>query len=188
VKFERYECSFTVRLRVACDIERMKTVQTNNSTRRAEAALVVEDDEHMRDLLASMLRELGYARVLTASSVEHGFDVLASNNVAIVLVDLCLGAEDGCALIRGIREKESGRAELPVIVVSRAATESRIVAALSAGADGFIAKPLSMATFHRQVALATVKRELSRRGATQSRNPSHETLAAFRQPSVIEVD
>jgi DNA-binding response OmpR family regulator len=188
VKFERYERLFTVRLLVACDIGRMKTVQMNNSTRRAEAALVVEDDEHIRDLLASMLRELGYARALTASSVGLGLDLLASNDVAVVLVDLCLGAEDGCDLIKSIRAKGPNKADLPIIVVSRAATESRIHAALNAGADGFIAKPLSMATFHRQVALATVKRELSRRGATQSRNPSHDTLAAFRQPSIVEIE
>lgn len=158
-----------------------KCIGANNNG----VALIVEDDEHMRALLASMLRDLGFSRAIEAASAHDALQALASNAIAIALVDLCLAGEDGLSLISAIRAHPSAETRaLPIVVVSRAATEASVVAATDAGADGFIAKPLSTATFHRQVSLAFVKRSL-----TKPRPPmTKDVLAVFRgSPPLQEV-
>lgn len=155
---------------------------------RAETALIVEDDEHMRALLASMVRELGFTHIVCASVVAQARQALACNDIGLALVDLCLGAEDGCDLIQFIRNTERDRARLPIVVVSHAATQSRILAALDAGADGFIAKPLSIATFQRQVALARSKSARSKARLTALETAPTEIAAALGPPAVLDVD
>ncbi len=125
----------------------------------AGAALIVEDDPHMRTLLEKMVREFGYERVIGAGSSLEALDYLEFDRIAVAFVDLCLGAEDGGALIWVIRgHKRKPIRSVPILVVSKIATETRIRDAMKAGADGFIAKPFSMASFHRQVSMALMKR------------------------------
>lgn len=153
------------------------------------AVLVVEDDEHMRALLATMARQLGFQRAVEAASIAEALQRLEYEAIDMALIDLGLGGDDGMALIVAIRAhaREKLRA-LPIVVVSRSATEARILEAIKAGADGFIAKPLSMASFHRQVSLAFVKRTLSQRLLPEAPRPS--PLAAMRSEPVsfVEID
>jgi DNA-binding response OmpR family regulator len=57
-----------------------------------------------------------------------------------MLLDLMLGAVDGFAVIRDVRQ----RYDLPIVVVSARADTQDIVAALEAGADDYVTKPFQV--------------------------------------------
>jgi two-component system, chemotaxis family, chemotaxis protein CheY len=123
------------------------------------AALVVEDDEHVRALIASLARQFGFERVVEVATLGEALDRLDLDPFALALIDLALGAEDGGQLIYAIRTHQRLRVRsLPVVVVSRCTDEGRVLGALKAGADGFVAKPITIASFCRQVSTAMAKR------------------------------
>lgn len=103
--------------------------------------LIVEDDAGTRELLAASLRGAGYV----VHSLENGSSVEAS--VAkfvpdIALLDLRLaGGPDGITVARRLR----ATSDVPVLMVSGSADLEDRVAALEAGCDDFILKPIFVA-------------------------------------------
>jgi two-component system, chemotaxis family, chemotaxis protein CheY len=169
------------------DVDRKLT----SADKSHSAVLIAEDDEHMRVLLTGMVRDLGFPRAVEAASIRAALDKLGLCEISLALVDLGLGEEDGLALITALRVHPDRRIrEMPIVVVSRTATEARILEAMKAGADGYIAKPFNTLTFHRQVSLAVVKRALSH--APEPRAPQGAILDTIRDAgrdlSLVDID
>lgn len=99
-------------------------------------ALVVEDDLRLRQVLPEIL-ETQRLDVTLAATGREAMSWLVMSRFDLTLVDLGLPDLDGVDLIRWIVET---RPELPVLVLTAAQTEERIVAALQAGAEGFLFK------------------------------------------------
>lgn len=98
--------------------------------------LIVEDDHFVQDLLATCLKNEGYA-VATADTGEAMFEALDAQDIHLILLDLTLPDEDGLTLARKVRARSS----IPIIVLtSREEKEDRL-AALEIGADDFLNKP-----------------------------------------------
>jgi two-component system, cell cycle sensor histidine kinase and response regulator CckA len=56
----------------------------------AHCVLVVDDDDHIRSLAATLLRRAGY-QVLTASQPDEAFEILQANpTVAVVVSDIVM--------------------------------------------------------------------------------------------------
>jgi CheY-like chemotaxis protein len=75
----------------------------------ARTVLVVEDDRSMR-LLCRVNLELEGHRVLEAPSVPDARELLASENIDFVVLDVHVGADSGYDLIQQIREDQTGAA------------------------------------------------------------------------------
>jgi putative two-component system response regulator len=102
--------------------------------------LVVEDDPHVRELLAGLLGTLGY-RLLMATSAEQALDALNVVSPDLVLTDVHLGAMSGIELCA--RLKADPRYELmPVVILTAVGDLTARVAGLAAGADDFFTKPV----------------------------------------------
>jgi DNA-binding response OmpR family regulator len=101
--------------------------------------LLVEDDDHIRTALRWALEEEGYD-VDEAVSGEEACAQVAVRPPDLMLLDLMLGAVDGFAVIREVRQ----RYDLPIVVVSARADTQDIVAALEAGADDYVTKPFQV--------------------------------------------
>ena len=101
--------------------------------------LVVEDDARARDRLIRLLAALDVA----ADALECAADLaeararFAARRFASALVDLELPDGSGIDFIRGMRPREAG---VTVVVVSTFATQDLILAALHAGAVGYLLK------------------------------------------------
>jgi two-component system, OmpR family, KDP operon response regulator KdpE len=118
--------------------------------------LVVEDEPASRRLFAAALQAEGYA-VHEAASVREAETLAGSRRIDLYLVDLGLPDLDGSALIRSLRRWT----QRPIIVVSGRTHESQKVAALDAGADDYVVKPVGIAELQARV------RALLRRVAQQ---------------------
>ena len=100
--------------------------------------LVVEDDDATRSMLEGTLRHFG-AHVMTAVNSDDAFDELAANPIDVVLSDVGLPGEDGCALLTRIRATGS---HVPAIAITAYANESERDRALAAGFHTWLAKPI----------------------------------------------
>lgn len=101
-------------------------------------ALIVEDDPAMQRRLALLLRGIDAAAdVVTTDSMGSARELLAGRSFAIALVDIGLPDGNGCDLIAWLHERWPQR---PVLVISAWGHEDVVLAALRAGAIGYLLK------------------------------------------------
>ncbi len=98
--------------------------------------LIIDDEVQIRKLLEITLTLNGY-RVSEASTAREGIASAASNNPALILLDLGLPDEDGISVLKRLREWYFK----PVIILSVRNSEEDIVNALDLGANDYLAKP-----------------------------------------------
>ena len=105
--------------------------------RTSPTILVVDDDASLRLLCRVNLELEGY-NVLEAPSVAAAEDVMAADPVDLFLLDVHIGADDGLALMRSLREREHGAA---VVLFTGSATLDSLAIA---EADGVVPKPFRL--------------------------------------------
>lgn len=101
--------------------------------------LVVDDDTQIRKAVSTSLKAHGN-RVLTAGNGETALEMLATEEVDLVILDLGLPGIDGSEVIERLRTWS----DVPVIVLSVRDAPSNKVGALDAGADDYVTKPFAM--------------------------------------------
>jgi CheY-like chemotaxis protein len=102
--------------------------------------LIVEDDDGVRDTLAAILRDEGYA-VETASNGEAALQQVAARPLpTLILLDLMMPRMDGIHF-RARQLADPELREVPVVVISARPDVARQAAALHA--DDFLRKPMS---------------------------------------------
>jgi two-component system, OmpR family, KDP operon response regulator KdpE len=101
---------------------------------------VLTCDPTAQDLrgLGVVLRDAGFAVVAT-TGFEEALDRAAVRALDAAIVELALRDGDGIDLCRRLRDWST----MPLIVVSRAATENDTLLAFEAGADDFLRKPFA---------------------------------------------
>ncbi|MCC6875505.1 MAG: response regulator [Sandaracinaceae bacterium] len=111
-----------------------------SSAERARTArvLVVDDSELTRDVVVSILKEMGL-EVVEAVDGESATRTLASTPVDLVLTDLDMPVVDGFELVRRIRAMPSHRT-LPIVVLSTRGSSADIQRASELGADAYLVK------------------------------------------------
>lgn len=109
------------------------------------SALLVEDNPTNQLIARLLLEALGF-EVRVEENGQKGLDAWRGGGHDCVFMDVQMPEMDGLAAIRAIRleELESGRARTPIAVVSANAMAHDREAALRAGADVHIAKPVSL--------------------------------------------
>ncbi len=106
--------------------------------------LVVEDNRHMRILLAEILRAIGISQIYEASDGAEGLQMMRSHPVDIVLTDLAMEPLDGIDFVRLLRNAADSPNQLvPVIMITGHFTMARIREARDAGVNEFLAKPIT---------------------------------------------
>ena len=118
--------------------------------------MVVEDDTALGELLVEELEVEGY-RVIHVESAEAAQEAMDEFDPDLVISDLQLPGVDGLALVQSVRERHAAPATL---MISAYGTVDRAVAALKAGADNFLTKPLDMDHFVLSVERVLANRRL----------------------------
>ena len=98
--------------------------------------LIIEDDEHINNLVATLLEANGY-QTLSAYSCEDGMMMYASHRPDLVVLDLGLPDQDGMTFLKRLRKDSL----TPVIVLSARSDEKDKVEALDMGANDYVTKP-----------------------------------------------
>jgi two-component system KDP operon response regulator KdpE len=101
--------------------------------------LVVDDEQQILRALRTSLRGAGY-EVETADTVESALAAAAMRPPEAVILDLVLPDGSGIDVCRDLRKWSSA----PVILLSAVGEEREKVAALDAGADDYVTKPVGI--------------------------------------------
>jgi CheY-like chemotaxis protein len=114
--------------------------------------LVVEDNADVRELMATILEDVG-AHVMTSGSVTEALNTLETRPPDVLISDIGLPDEDGFALIREVRHRESEHGGfLPALALTGFTRAEDRVRALAAGFQGFLAKPVEPAELTAAIA------------------------------------
>jgi DNA-binding response OmpR family regulator len=114
--------------------------------------LLAAGDDATREFLARALRELGY----TVTEVADGADAWAvyqQMHDPLALVDVDLPRLSGLDVCRRIRAADPSR-ETFIIVCSGPGAREDLAAALDAGADDYLGKPVTPERLHARLAIA----------------------------------
>ena len=101
--------------------------------------LVVDDEQQILRALRTSLRGAGY-EVETADTAESALAAAAMRPPEAVILDLVLPDGNGIDVCRALRKWTSA----PVILLSAVGEEKEKVAALDAGADDYVTKPVGI--------------------------------------------
>ena len=103
--------------------------------------LIVDDEPHIRRLLATRLDTEGYT-VAEAGDGEEGLRTLPDFRPDLVILDLMMPGANGLEVLSRIRaDPEHGA--LPVIILTAKGQDSDRDLALAGGASDFVTKPFS---------------------------------------------
>jgi len=117
--------------------------------------LIVEDDADSRTVLAVLLQRLG-ALVEAVASAKEAYDRVAHRRPDVLVSDIGMPEEDGYSLIRRLRQM-SGERKLPAIALTAYARKQDADAALGAGYDYHLPKPVAPADLVRAIKSVTVE-------------------------------
>lgn len=126
--------------------------------------LVVDDEIDIRELVAGVLEDDGYAP-RTAADSDSALAAIADRRPSLVLLDVWLKGSrlDGLELLDEIKRRDPS---LPVIVISGHGNLDTAVAAIRRGAADFIEKPFEAERLLLLVARATETERLRRENET----------------------
>ena len=112
--------------------------------------LIVEDDNHIKNLISTTLKVNKYS-YLPATSGNEAIMLAVSHKPDIILLDLGLPDMDGVEVIKNVREWSN----IPIIVISARSDDKDKIDALDFGADDYITKPFSVEELLARIRVAT---------------------------------
>jgi len=139
--------------------------------------LVVDDDESIRKVLATVLEERGYV-VDVAENGKEAIKKSFLNFYNLALVDIRLPDMEGVELLTGL--KETTPRMIKVIITGYPSLQNA-VDAVNKGADGYLIKPFDMKTV-----LNTTKELLEKQ--QKERRYSEQRVAEFIETRVKELN
>ncbi len=109
--------------------------------------LVVDDNVHMRKLVVTILQAFGVVQICEADNGERAWSALRESNPDVVVLDWMMEGMSGLDLIKMMRTNpQTPNPFVPVIMLTGHTHIDRVRQARDAGANEFIAKPVSVKT------------------------------------------
>jgi len=103
--------------------------------------LIVEDDPSISKLVAYNLNKAEFSSI-SIGSYEKLYDILNSNKIDLIILDINLPKKDGYQICKELKEKPKYK-EIPVIMLTARGEEIDRITGLELGADDYLVKPFS---------------------------------------------
>jgi len=139
--------------------------------------LVVDDDESIRKVLATILEEEGYA----VDTAENGKEAIKKSNEKLynlALIDIRLPDIEGIELLTRMKPTTP---KMRKIIITGYPSLQNAVEALNKGADAYIMKPFDM-----EKILLTIKEQLKKQN--EEKKYSQEKVTEFIETRVKELE
>src|SRR6476661_1989606 len=145
-------------------------------------AVVVEDDDDIRELITHSLTMQGFA-VAAASSGQAGIELVVANDPDLVTLDLGLPDLDGIEVCRRVRDVSQAY----VVMISARTDEIDRLMGLEIGADDYLTKPFSPRELQARVnAMFRRPRTGGSNGVTETPGPGAKAAPPTADPSAAE--
>lgn len=127
--------------------------------------LVVDDIPAMRKIYCGMLEEAGFQRIEEAEDADSAWQMIQNATsqpreaFELIIADWNMPGASGVELLRAIRSAPMTH-HLPFLIVTARGSQSHILEAMQAGANGYIVKPFSSDDLFEKIsALFAIKRQ-----------------------------
>ncbi|MDV3427097.1 MAG: response regulator transcription factor [Bacillota bacterium] len=107
-----------------------------------EKILIVDDEEHIRELISFNLKNNGY-ETITADNGNSAVKIIDDEPIKLVILDLMLPGMDGYEVCKKIRYNPK-TTDIPIIMLTAKSEEIDKVLGLELGADDYMTKPFSI--------------------------------------------
>lgn len=104
----------------------------------SKTILIAEDEQVLRESLAELLTDEGYA-VLQAGNGKEALDIVVERAVDLVLTDVRMPEIDGLTLLARLKQIAP---EMPVVLLTAYGSVDNAVAAMRCGASDYLLKPV----------------------------------------------
>jgi two-component system, chemotaxis family, chemotaxis protein CheY len=114
--------------------------------------LVIDDNQHMRRILRTLLHGFGAREVYEAEDGAAGLEAFSHYLPDIVLTDWAMPIFDGLELAQMIRQPGANANPFtPIIMLTAHSEKKRVLAARDAGVTDFLAKPISAKSLYQRI-------------------------------------
>lgn len=114
---------------------------------------IVDDDEEMARAVGLMFKLLGYSATAFLSARSAVQTLLTGKKPELMIVDINMPEVSGLDLIEFLRRRPEWKA-LPMIMLSSEASDMMVEHAMSAGADTYITKPVTIEELEKALQVA----------------------------------
>ena len=128
------------------------------NSRHSKTILVVDDERELRASIKKVLEKEGF-RILLADNPKVAFELLAIENVDIIIADVIMPEMDGMEFLKRIKREHQ---EIEVLLLTGFGTIEMAVLAIREGAYDFIPKPFKRVTVLQAIEKAIEKQTLLR--------------------------
>lgn len=139
-------------------------------------ALVVDDSPTIRDLIASMFKELDY-QVETAENGFEGYKAVQRNKPDIITSDYDMPVLNGWEFCTEVRDHEDYK-DIPIIMITTRATELDLKKGEILGVSAYLAKPFAKDTLKAAVETAISNARTKKEQETIAKFVAADTLNA----------
>lgn len=149
-----------------------------SETKQRLKLLVIDDSVEALELSKLKLEKKGF-EVLTLESAQNCLDVITTNNIDLVILDIIMPDIDGNQALQMIREKYN-QIQLPIIMMTAKSDAADIIDALKSGANDYITKPVQFDIAHRKIETHLLVAKLSKAlGKNKEIQALHATIATY---------
>jgi two-component system chemotaxis response regulator CheY len=114
--------------------------------------LVVDDYQTMVKIVRSMLEQIGFEDVDSASDGQDALRKMRDKKYGLVISDWNMEPMNGLDLLRKVRAEQ--QREVRFIMVTAESKTDHVIAARRAGVDNYIVKPFNSATLQSKIQAA----------------------------------
>jgi two-component system, chemotaxis family, chemotaxis protein CheY len=107
--------------------------------------LIVDDQEFVRTIVSSMLKQIGVTKVLEATDGDHAIEQVLITSPDLVICDVQMRPTDGFTFVRKLHENFQTK-NIPVIMLTAHCDSVTVNMAQGMKIDAFISKPVLPAT------------------------------------------
>jgi two-component system, chemotaxis family, chemotaxis protein CheY len=120
--------------------------------------LVVDDNDFMRDLIASMLREIGFREIFHASDGAAALQKTKEVDPHLILCDVDMEPMNGLDFVEQLRRlTPQSIAQTPVILLTAHSEAEIVQRAIKLGVNAYVVKPVKRNQLEARIATVLEK-------------------------------
>jgi class 3 adenylate cyclase/CheY-like chemotaxis protein len=121
--------------------------------------LVVDDIEDNRFTLERRLRRLGYNNIRSAANGREAIDIVESEPVDLMLLDIMMPDVDGYQVLEHMKRDMNLR-HIPVIMISAIDEMDSVIRCIEMGAEDYLTKPFNPTLLKARIGASLEKKQL----------------------------
>jgi CheY-like chemotaxis protein len=154
--------------------------------------LIIDDDRIQRLVASQALTQAGH-QVIEATDGSEGLEIVRTHHPDLIVCDVVMPGMNGYQFVTALRQEEE-IAGIPVVMLTSMAERAHMRLGMNAGADDYLAKPLSFEELTEAVDAQLAKRRALQEGLINSMNNAfitaldeqREALAAQYEQKLVE--